>query len=429
MVGDVRPDEPDNSSGGSGMPESERVPWALADGIATAFMCAAMLARTRMLDHASPIVRMMAQRDASSHDAALLEREIEIFRSQRQRRPAHQRSHYAPTERAQILEVMKLRGWSARETAERFVLHPNTIRNWQKAVEDTLRSERVLGRPPWNRIHDGVRQLVHKIRAAFPEPEFGTRTIARHIVRAGITISRTSVRRVLQEGQPKPPSNTSNRSRVTKAPRHVQHPTRPNEVWHLDITDLRVLWKRFEIAAVVDGFSRRIVALRVFGRRPTSEDLARLIGQATQSGGAVPRFLVTDHGSQFRARFRRRVQLLGTTHVRCQVHTWHLNAKVERIFRDVKRWAKRSWLPLATATIQRRLDAYRDWHSQHRGHAAHGTLTPAEAEGGWSLPDPELILQRGGEAPRIRLHRRHVRDDRRLAYPVIRVSECCPEAA
>ncbi|MEM7671361.1 MAG: hypothetical protein AAF317_19925, partial [Pseudomonadota bacterium] len=156
------------------MAESERSDWAVADGIAAAFMRAAVLARTRILDHASPIVRMTGQRDAAGHDAALLDRELEIFRSQRRRKPAHQRPHYAPSERAQILEVMKLRDWSTKETARRFVVHPNTIRNWQKAVEDKLRAERMLRQPSWNRIHDGVRRLVHEIRCSFPEPEFGT---------------------------------------------------------------------------------------------------------------------------------------------------------------------------------------------------------------------------------------------------------------
>lgn len=411
------------------MSELERSPWAVADGIATIFMRAAVLARTRMLDHASPMVRMMGQRDAASHDAALLERELEVFRSQRRRKAAHQRSHYAPAERAQILEVMRLRGWSAKEASQRFVVHPNTIRNWQKAVEDKLRAEHVLGQPPWNRIHDGVRRLVHEIRVAFPEPEFGTRTIARHIVRAGIKISRTSVRRVLQEEPPKNPSNTTGRSRVTTAPRHVQHPTDPNQVWHLDMTGLRVLWKRFEIAAIVDGFSRRIVALHVFSHRPTTSDLAELVEQAAEKKKVAPRFLVTDHGSQFRARFRSRVHGLGLTHVRCQVRTWHLNAKVERVFRDVTQWAKHSWLPLTTAAIQRRLNGYRDWHNRHRPHTAHGTLTPVEVEGGRCLPEPRTVLQKGGETPRIALHRRHIRGDRRLAYPVIRVSECCPDAA
>ncbi|MBZ0171412.1 MAG: hypothetical protein K8E66_03440 [Phycisphaerales bacterium] len=66
------------------MSRPNRSVWTIADSIATIFMCAATTARTRMLDHASAIVRMMAQRDTCYYDAALLERELAIFRSQRQ---------------------------------------------------------------------------------------------------------------------------------------------------------------------------------------------------------------------------------------------------------------------------------------------------------------------------------------------------------
>ncbi|GAB5496033.1 MAG: hypothetical protein Phyf2KO_11130 [Phycisphaerales bacterium] len=85
----------------------------MAEGIATAFLCAAVTARARMLGHASPLVQLLGHRDALHHDASLLERELAVFRSQRECKPAHQRSYYSPAERAQILEVMKLRGWSA----------------------------------------------------------------------------------------------------------------------------------------------------------------------------------------------------------------------------------------------------------------------------------------------------------------------------
>jgi len=401
--------------------------WAVADGIATIFMCAAVTARARMLEHASPLVRLMGQRDAIYHDASLLERELAILRGQRQRKPAHQRPHYSPSERAQILEVTKLQRWSAKEAGARFVVHPNTIRNWQDAVDDKLRADRLLGGPPWNRLHDGIRRLVHEIREAFPEPEFGTRTIARHIVRAGIKVSRTSIRRVLQEEPPKPVKHYQE-SRVTTAPDHIRHPKRPNQVWHIDMTEIRVLWKKIEIAAIIDGFSRKIITMKAFGRRPTSDDLSELIEASIQSGGVSPRFLVTDHGSQFRAHFHQSIESLGITHVRCQVRTWQLNAKVERVFRDVKAWARRSTLPLGKQAVQRRLDAYRVWHNRFRPHTAHGTLTPAEAEQGVSVLEAVIYRQRGGVEPRIKMHRRCVRGDPRLAYPVIRVSEYCPEA-
>ena len=164
------------------------------------------------------------------------------------------------------------------------MVHPNTILNWQNAVVDKLKSERLLGSPPWNRLHDGVRRLVHEIREAFPEPEFRTRTIARHIVRAGIGISRSSVRRVFQEG-PKDPSQQHYQPRVTTAPSHVRHPTKPNQVRHMDLTEIRVLWKKIEIAAIVDGIGRTIIAIKEFGRRSTSHDMSKLVEESVESSG------------------------------------------------------------------------------------------------------------------------------------------------
>ncbi|MEN1705640.1 MAG: hypothetical protein AAGJ54_09040 [Planctomycetota bacterium] len=179
------------------MSTPNRAMWALADTVATLFACAATTVRARMLAHASPLVRVIGQRDALHIERLLLERELAVFRSQRFRRPAKQRAFYAPEERAEILRVMRLRGWSPKEAGERFVVHPNTIRNWLKAVDDKIRSDQLIGGPPCNRLHDGVRWLIQEIRQAFPEPEFGTRTIARHILRAGIQVSRTTIRRVL----------------------------------------------------------------------------------------------------------------------------------------------------------------------------------------------------------------------------------------
>ena len=155
----------------------------------------------------------------------------------------------------------------------------------------------------------------------------------------------------------------------------------------------------------MDGFTRKIVALRVFGKRPGSNDLTALAESAAIDKGTRPRYLVTDHGSQFLRCFRRRIESGGSIHVPCQVQTWHLNAKVERVFRDVKHWAKRSSLLPAEDSMQHRLDAFRDWHNGFKPHAAHGTLTPSEAERRAPSRDTIRYFQRGGVEPRIRLRR------------------------
>lgn len=200
--------------------------WRAAERITTLFMCAAVEARTRMLEHASEVVRLISQRDQLHAETTLLEREVAIFRSQRFCKEPKQRQQYSAEERAEILQLMKLRRWSPKKAAERFGVHPNTIRNWQNAVDDKTKAKSLLAGPPWNKAHECVRWLVRDMRCMFPELEFGSRTIARHIAPAGIRLSRTSVRRILQEESPDP--KKYRKKAVTQAPNHLRQPEKPN---------------------------------------------------------------------------------------------------------------------------------------------------------------------------------------------------------
>ena len=79
------------------MPTSSRSPsLQLIDAIAVAIAQGYILART---SNPSPAQRLAAVRDAIAWDAALLERELDVFRQERERAPAMQRPHYTPTHR------------------------------------------------------------------------------------------------------------------------------------------------------------------------------------------------------------------------------------------------------------------------------------------------------------------------------------------
>ena len=56
----------------------------LVDSLATTFAQAYQLARVRLASAASPVLRMMVQRDEAVRDTALLQRELAILRSQRE---------------------------------------------------------------------------------------------------------------------------------------------------------------------------------------------------------------------------------------------------------------------------------------------------------------------------------------------------------
>jgi len=78
----------------------------------------------------------------------------------------------------------------------------------------------------------------------------------------------------------------------------------------MDLMTIDFFWVRFYVAAVLDGFSRKLLELRVFRDAPTSMNIWRLVKTCITEFGA-PRFLVTDHGCQFRTWFRRFVEKRG----------------------------------------------------------------------------------------------------------------------
>ena len=156
------------------MAHSERSVWDLVESVTILFMRGYLAARSRAFEHPMPMVRLLAQRDHAHTESVLLERELAIYRSQRHCKSPKLRPHYSPQERSEILQLMCLRGWSCKEAAARFVVHPNTIRNWKLALRDKLKTDELIGAPPWNKLHEGVRWLVHEIRQLCPERDFGT---------------------------------------------------------------------------------------------------------------------------------------------------------------------------------------------------------------------------------------------------------------
>jgi len=184
----------------------------------------------------------------------------------------------------------------------------------------------------------------------------------------------------------------------------------------MDITEFRVLWLRVHVVAIMDGFSRKLVAMRAFRRSVTTRQIVRLLGAAIEETGYAPHFLITDHGCQFRTRFRRAIEAKGIVHARSPVGTWQFNAKIERFFRSMKFWQRGTLLVLNVRSIQKRLDAYRAWHNAHRPHAAIELQTPNEAEWSIKVREPTVLRQRRDVDPTIQVTRQSVRGDPRLFY-------------
>ncbi|MCZ7646130.1 MAG: DDE-type integrase/transposase/recombinase [Planctomycetota bacterium] len=386
-----------------------------------AFSAVYQAARERISDRPCPDLNTLADRDEAVWKARMADREIEILRHRIEGMNPHARPNYAPEDRFAILQFMRLAGLSVKEASQRFVLYPHTIRAWKRAV-DSGHPERLLGRAPFNKLGDAARWLVHEIRSLCVEAEFGTRSIAMQLVRAGIQISRASVQRILREHKPKGPVGPA-AVEVKPGPKVRAHdllrPREPNRVWHLDLTtfELPAPWLplfRYYVAALEDGFSRKLLALRIYRDTPTTADMLKLVRSCAKEFGR-PRFLITDGGPQFRHRFRRGlkdIELIKGKDAK------RFNGKVERFFRTLKGWRRWTLLPRTRTGIQRKLDVFRAWYNTERPMFVLGGRTPDEMFVGAKKPHAVPILARE-EQPAVSVRRVHYGGDPHLIQPTL----------
>ncbi len=395
----------------------------IIDGVAVVLGQAYQLARARLAGLGSPVLDRLLQRDHLNTEVELYRRELAIYRAQREAAKPHKRPTYGPEQRWAILQLMKLRGWNIPETAERFVLHPNTIGSWPKEVESGA-AGRLLGDVTWNRIDDGVRWVVHELRRLFPEPEFGRRTIANHLIRAGVRISPRTVQRVLREEQPdrKPRKpRLAMKEADGGEPHGLLLPFEPNRVWHLDLTSLRVLWYRYSIAGLLGGATRKLLAIKVYRGVATSGEMIELVRDTAEEFGRAD-FLITDRGCQFRKVFRQAAKAMGMRPVRGPVRKPCFNGKIERFFRTLRVWMRVVLWPLGVNAMQARLDDFRRWYNRHRPHQALRGLTPDEAWDGEALPEPLTFRSMDKGSPVIMVERKPCRGDPRLPSVRIRLA-------
>jgi transposase InsO family protein len=202
-------------------------------------------------------------------------------------------------------------------------------------------------------------------------------------------------------------------------PHHLLTPKRINRVWHIDLLFVQILWLRLSVAAILDGFSRRLLCLRVHHRTPRGREMAALVRRVAQEFGK-PRFVITDHGTQFRRQFRSAMKKMGIIPVQARVRAPYLNGKIERAFRTFRVWWRLVFTGLTQRGIQRRPDGLAAWFNEHRPHSALHGRTPQEAWEGRVLSEPVPIRARDQLQPQIEVRRRHYRGDPRL--PVIEIS-------
>jgi putative transposase len=172
-------------------------------------------------------------------------------------------------------------------------------------------------------------------------PFYGARRMVAALRRDGWTVNRKRVRRLMRVMRIEAIYQKPNTSR--RHPDHVVYPyllrglaiERPNQVWCMDITYIPMARGFVYLAAVVDWFSRRVLAWRVsitmevdFCLEAVEEALAR---------HGKPAIFNTDQGSQFTSALFTDLLLKNGIAISMDGRgSWRDNVFVERLWRSVK---------------------------------------------------------------------------------------------
>ena len=215
-------------------------------------------------------------------------------------------------------------------------------------------------------------------------PFMGSRQLCRALVRQGYQVGRLHVRSLMRKmgiSALAPQPGTSQRN-----PQHKVFPyllrkltiNRSNQVWALDTTYIRMARGFVYLTAVVDVYSRRILAHRVSITLEAVHAVDALHEAYRRFG--KPDIVNTDQGSQFTA--QEFVDAVLGNEVKLSMDgrgAWRDNVFVERIWRSVKyeRVYLRAYGSVATARTD--IAEYIDWYNVERGHSSLDDKTPEQA--------------------------------------------------
>jgi len=224
--------------------------------------------------------------------------------------------------------------------------------------------------------------LLKLIDAQYLEtPFYGSRKMREHLTQLGFCINRKRVRRLMQKLgiealYPKP--------RLSQAhPEHQVYPyllrnvaiERANQVWSTDITYLPVLKGHFYRVAIMDWFSRKVLAWRISNTLDVQFCLEALQEALAQYG--TPEIFNSDQGSQFTSNSftgalkAKAVQISMDGRGRC-----HDNIFIERLWRSIKYELIYLKAFEDGKHLSKEVEQWFEWYNQERFHQALGYKTP-----------------------------------------------------
>jgi len=203
--------------------------------------------------------------------------------------------------------------------------------------------------------------------------------------------------------------------KASKKGRGFEHPLRPHEHWHTDISYINICGTFYYLCAVLDGYSRYIVHWEI-RESMTERDVETIIQRAREKFPEARPRIISDNGPQFVAKdFKEFIRLCGMTHVKTSPYYPQSNGKIERWNQSLKRECIRPKTPLSLQEARRVAGRYVDEYNTVRLHSAIGYIAPKDklegrAEQIFAERDAKLAAAREKRAARRRRQRSQQRD-------------------
>lgn len=229
-------------------------------------------------------------------------------------------------------------------------------------------------------------KLMNLIDEIFTEnPDFGSRKIRDVLRRQKLKVSRKKVQRLMLFMGIQAIFPGKNLSKPGKGSEHKVYPyllrklsiVRPNQVWAMDITYIRLAHGFVYLTAVIDWFSRKILSWEV-STTMDQEFCLSAYRRAVNLNGS-PEIMNTDQGSQFTSRaFRDLVEKSGTRLSMDGKGRALDNIVIERFWHTIKYGEIYLKEYQSVQEAKDGIDSYIRKYNGFRPHSEHGIQTPDE---------------------------------------------------
>lgn len=244
-------------------------------------------------------------------------------------------------------------------------------------------------------VSDADLELMHRIDKPHMEfPFAGSRMLQGLLVQEGFKIGRLHVATLRKRMDIEALYRKPNTSKP--APGHKVYPrllrglpiTRPNQVWAMDITYIPMARGFIYPAAVLDWFTRRVLAWRVL--ITLEAEFCMEAAKAALARHGTPEIFNTDPGSQFTSIDFIKVPAAREIKISMDGKgAWRDNVFVERLWRTIK--SEEVYLPAHASVSEARtgIGRYPSFQNSRRPHSSLDGKTPDQAY--FNQPIPEAV--------------------------------------